>query len=679
MESLTNQHIISPRGNSDPSVLSNTSHRGHDTSPDVRHYDMIATPALKSCSKSDRTNSSCGDCGNRSEGHVVTVTDAQDIKTEGHVTRSGSIVNEMDSATLVYEASDQPEVNARKQANNDNNNSLFLSGQLEISAGKADHSDQSEVNTSKAGHIDQSKVSTGKHTHSNQSEISAWKPAYCDNVHSKEQNAEESKNVRTLENGDDTEKEEETPCDGEASFAISFSPLSVIPSDSDSDCEDPLCSGENVQKSSKQECATSQSSVSNGSYKTNRACSRGEGLMEETWNKMEVGEVTSDSELQTESHCIKEIGDELHTDMCVSVNMDSGCPPLTLENTSTDLKQEKKFVSEETSDATHFSDSDGTPCTNVNRDNEDGEPVTEAEIESLCVSQKRTGLHKNSEGFSQKSLGCLEFTPDSPSNLMNCSQPSSDKFSHRTPMNANSSANTGACHKNGKLSVFETSWSDDGSVFDVSPVRLNKHQSTENLSNSHHPDRGVMKNSPKCHQKIDAQNTMRQNIDNLKYYASSKSKNGLGGQQDSHGDPHCRWSEYESDQRWMDRESVTFDESSSESSVSSSPQCTTNTDNRANCLSNRTEDTRVYHLPDRARDIGADRLAERTQNRGTDHLPNRTRDRGTDCLPRKTQDRGIDRLPDRTQDMEADRTPCKFTFHSKFDVQLCQNLVELVL
>lgn len=577
--------IFSYRTYSDQSMLSNSSQRCQDNSdsfvagsknqPGDSHYDLITTPALETCVELGRTKSSCMDPGNRSERRVV--TDPQNIirtEVQGHVTRFGSIVKEMESTTSVYEVSDP-------------------------------------------------------------SEVSNGKPVHSSDDLPKGQSAEESSNVRTLVNGDlvEDEEEDEMPCDGGASFAISFSPLSVIPSDSDSDCEDPQCSREN--KSSNQEYTNSQSSVFdfiNGSSKTKEACTRREGLVDETCNKteglveeacnkreglvkgmcnkteglvedtcnkrglVEAGEVTSGSDLQTGSHCIKEIGDELNTLTCVSVNMDSECPPFTEENTYTDLKQEKKSVSKQTGGVRL--DSSGTPFTSVNRDEKGGEPVKEVEIEGLCVSQKRSGYHTDTEGYSQKSLGCLEFTPDSPRNFMNCSQISSYEFSHHAQLNVISSADTRACHENDKLPVFETSWSDDGSVFDMSPVRLNKHQLPE--SNSDHPDLSLVKYSQKCLAKFDSQNNIeRQNCEHSEYNRSSVSKTAREDHQDLHGDRNLQWSGCESDQRWTDRKAAMFDESSSKTSVSSSSHCVTNTEHRDRRLPNRNQDISANRLPNR--------------------------------------------------------------------------------
>ncbi|XP_062594375.1 LOW QUALITY PROTEIN: uncharacterized protein LOC134255841 [Saccostrea cucullata] len=278
-------------------------------------------------------------------------------------------------------------------------------------------------------------------------------------------------------------EEDEMDGQGGASFAISFSPLSVIPSDSDSDREEPLCSRENTQQQEEQDYSNIQrpgmSAEVSGSLTL-------EGkIMVNREGSGETEVIQDDVALQKESQHM-EVGEDRNMPTCQTDAKD--------ENSI----QEKEGINCKTGDEVSCClDSSQSPDTIVNeyREKQRRKEEEGKNIRQEGMSQKKLTGQKDSEGFSQKSLGCLELSPDSPGCLFKSSQTNSNWISQNANLMMNSSdIQVG----NVKLPVFETSWSEDDSMFDTSPLKLHRQQQQENKGDSAQSSFNSLKCSEKC-------------------------------------------------------------------------------------------------------------------------------------------------------------------------------------
>ena len=265
----------------------------------------------------------------------------------------------------------------------------------------------------------------------------------------------ESPTVKSMEE----EEEEEEACLGGASFAISFSPLSVIPSDSDSDLEGPQGRGDVDQGLEGGE------GIDSSIHTTSAADILSSG-------KQIEDDVIKDS-LQLSNHSQGEVSNKNDQS---SMKNKSVSPVEFQIDKKTEFNLETPFKDNQICNV-HFVDE----CWEE-EESSMGESVHEFESGEVSKTNKikKNGAKKEQKDlgdFSQKSLGCLELSPDSIKNFTDSSPLTSInicKETYHNEINPPPGVNPGRQ----KLPVFETSWSDESSLFDTSAERQGKHPLT---------------------------------------------------------------------------------------------------------------------------------------------------------------------------------------------------------
>ena len=272
----------------------------------------------------------------------------------------------------------------------------------------------------------------------------------------------ESPTVKSME---EEEEEEEEACLGGASFAISFSPLSVIPSDSDSDLEGPQGRGDVDQRLEGGE------GIDSSIHTTSAADILSSG-------KQIEDDVIKDS-LQLSNHSQGEVSNE--NDQSSVKNKSVSQVEFQIDK-KTELNSETPFKDNQICKV-HFVDE----CWEE-EESSMGEMGHEFESREVSKTNKvnKNGAEKEQTDpgeFSQKSLGCLELSPDSIKNFTDSSpliSTNSCKETYHNEINPPPGVNPGRQ----KLPVFETSWSDESSLFDTSPEKQGKHPLTADKPDS---------------------------------------------------------------------------------------------------------------------------------------------------------------------------------------------------
>ncbi|XP_061196144.1 protein ZGRF1-like [Saccostrea echinata] len=513
--------------------------------PDDSHYDLISTPSMVTCMESERTKSLCESPDYQSDGrvevepqHIIRSEPEQIIGDPQQVVQSEQQVVQSEPKQVVQSEAQQavqseaqhtvvmkPEHNVKDESHlrvhNEPQHNVISEPQF---SAVREHPDNVTSNI-----VDEKDSAISVHEVNNQSELTDVELIQKDVNLSKEESSKQCLNIR-MESGDYLEEEgeeDEMDCQGGASFAISFSPLSVIPSDYDSDCEEPPGSGENIQQQEEQEQSVKSAEVSDSlSSETEvKIMVNGKALDETEVNK-------GDNLVLQEDNQDVEIAEERNT--CTS-HRDVKDP--------NSLKEKESTICKTGDGVNHCLDSSQTPCITVNEYRE--KHVKKEEAKQSGMSQKRVAGQTDSEGFSQKSLGYLELSPDSPGYFFKSSQTNSSWISQNAHLIMNSSdVQVG----NVKLPVFETSWSEDESMFDTSPLRLNRHQQQEYKADSE-----SCLNSLKCSEKCDSgDNTLTEDKSHIVECISNEHVE----EKNVFINPHFRRydqfrSNQESDQRWI--------------------------------------------------------------------------------------------------------------------------------
>lgn len=475
--------------------------------PDDSHYDLISTPTMEICRASESEMEGEVVCNSEYIGiHVVEPqhNETNELQHSGICESQNSEINVFqDNGTCEPQHSEtnEPQHSDINEPHHIGMNEPRHSGVCEpqhSEMNKSSHSGICEPETlhNKKIEIQCTRINKAEQ---NSMEKSPEHKEVCEHDDlspcTVNENTENSSSVASSKL-DIVEDENEMACFGGASFSISFSPLSVIPSESDSDLdmEDQQTNQSQEYQGNKDcsitsivgeshECVDVDSSVLCTVGKNHEHVDVGSsapsGLLEcvdvdscadqsrevnnhsVTKKSVENEPVLSQKELEFQegTSFIKETT-QINSDTSLKDSINS------IVKTADNGEKEKKGVI-----CIHGSDLGEQLNTSISYENMDEfqceNRAEEDDTQSTGVNYV-TDNQTNNEGFSQKSLGCLQLSPDSTRNFSYCSPT-------RTPvenslMKFNRSADV--LPERNNLPVFETSWSDDSSLFDTSPVGL---------------------------------------------------------------------------------------------------------------------------------------------------------------------------------------------------------------
>lgn len=513
--SHTSDSVQSDLTNSSPVSDQNTDSFRADSKnqPDDRHYDLISTPTMETCRASDSEMKGKVVC----DSEYIGIVESQHNETN-ELQHSG-ICESQNSEIFVsqYNGTCEPQ---HSETNEPQHSDIHEPQHIHVGMNEPRHSEMNVPQCSEMNKSSHSGICTPETEHNekietqciriNKSEQKGTvKPPAHDEVceqdnltpHTMNENTECS-NSAVSSKCDIVDEENEMACFGGASFSISFSPLSVIPSESDSDHD-----MEDQQKSQgQQEQGNKDSSTTSGVGESNECvdvdssalCTVGKNQ-----DHVDVGSSAPSGVLE----CV-------HIDSGADQNRDVNNLFLTKssgENNPVLIKNEldfqhvqegMNFVKKTTqiNSDTLFKDSVNSmvktadngekeksvicihgsdlgkqlnTCTCISDENGENFQCKNRAEENITQSTGVNYITNNQTDngdFSQKSLGCLQLSPDSTRNF-------SDSSPTRSPVENslikfNRSADV--LPERNNLPVFQTSWSDDSSLFDTSPVGLNK-------------------------------------------------------------------------------------------------------------------------------------------------------------------------------------------------------------
>lgn len=475
--------------------------------PDDSHYDLISTPTMETCRASESEMEGKVVCDSEYIGiHVVEPqhNETNELQHSGICESQNSEINVFqDNGTCEPQHSEtnEPQHSNINEPQHIGMNEPRHSGVCEpqhSEMNKSSHSGICEPETlhNKKIEIQSTRINKAEQ---NSMEKSPEHKEVCEHDDlspcTVNENTENSSSVASSKL-DIVEDENEMACFGGASFSISFSPLSVIPSESDSDrdmedqqtnqsqeyqrnkdCSIPSIVGES------HECVDVDSSVLCTVGKNHEHVDVGSSAPSGLLECVDV-DTCADRSREVNNHFVtkksvenepvliqKELEFQEGTSFIketTQINSDTSLKDSinSIVKTADNDEKEKKGVI-----CIHGSDLGEQLNTSISYENMEEfqceNRAEEDDTQSTGVNYV-TDNQTNDEGFSQKSLGCLQLSPDSTRNFSDCSPT-------RTPvenslMKFNRSADV--LPERNNLPVFETSWSDDSSLFDTSPVGL---------------------------------------------------------------------------------------------------------------------------------------------------------------------------------------------------------------
>lgn len=475
--------------------------------PDDSHYDLISTPTMETCRASESEMEGKVVCDSEYIGiHVVEPqhNETNELQHSGICESQNSEINVFqDNGTCEPQHS---ETNEPQHSN--------INEPQHIGMNEPRHSGVCEPQHSEMNKSSHSGICEPETLHNKKIEIQ------CTRINKAEQNSmekspehkevcehddlspctvnENTENSSSVASSklDIVEDENEMACFGGASFSISFSPLSVIPSESDSDldmedqqtnqsqeyqgnkdCSIPSIVGES------HECVDVDSSVLCTVGKNHEHVDVGSSAPSGLLECVDV-DSCADRSREVNNHFVtkKSVENEpvLIQKELEFQEVTSFVKETTQINLDTSLKDSINSIGKtagngekEEKGVICIQGSDLSKQLNTSISYENGEEfqcenrAEEDDTQSTGANQVNDNQTDNEE-FSQKSLGCLHLSPDSTRNFSYCSPTRTPEENSLIKFNRS----TDMLPERNNLPVFETSWSDDSSLFDTSPVGL---------------------------------------------------------------------------------------------------------------------------------------------------------------------------------------------------------------